>query len=152
MYRDKINIRVGIEEMAVIAQQCLWFMSSMGIDRPFAIYPSWIFILQVHRDCIGGYVVWYVIIWFKHLTMWYFCWFNFRNFNWWNCLAVQYKLHFTQIVLKGPYADHILIPQGSTGSITFSDIKWKPIFFLFQIQNFSFKFFVVLEIWQKMRS
>ena len=31
--------------------------------------------------------------------------------------------------LKGPYADRILIPQGSTGSSTFFDIKWKPIFF-----------------------
>ena len=27
--------------------------------------------------------------------------------------------------LKGPYADHILIPQGSTGSSIFSDIKMK---------------------------
>ena len=45
-------------------------------------------------------------------------------------------------VFKGPYADHILIPQGSTGSSIFFDIKWKPIFFWFQIQNFSFKFFV----------
>ena len=53
------------------------------------------------------------------------------------------------MVLKGPYADHILIPQGSTGSSTFFDIKWKPIFFWLQIQNLSFKFFVVLEIWQK---
>ena len=50
---------------------------------------------------------------------------------------------------KGPYADHILIPQGSTGSSIFFDIKWKPIFFWLQIQNFSFKFFVVLEIYQK---
>ena len=48
--------------------------------------------------------------------------------------------------LKGPYADHILIPQGSTGSSIFFDMKWKPIFFWLQIQNFSFKFFVVLEI------
>ena len=48
--------------------------------------------------------------------------------------------------VKGPYADHILIPQGSTGSSIFFDIKWKPIFFWLQIQNFSFKFFVVLEI------
>ena len=55
-----------------------------------------------------------------------------------------------QIQFKGPYADHILIPQGSTGSSTFFDIKWKPIFFWLQIQNFSIKFFVVLEIWQKM--
>ena len=50
------------------------------------------------------------------------------------------------LYLKGPYADHILIPQGSTGSSIFFDIKWKPIFFLLQIQNISFKFFVVLEI------
>ena len=49
-------------------------------------------------------------------------------------------------LIKGPYADHILIPQGSTGSSTFFDIKWKPIFSWLQIQNFSFKFFVVLEI------
>ena len=48
--------------------------------------------------------------------------------------------------IKGPYADHILIPRGSTGSSLFFDIKWKPIFFWLQIQNFSFKFFVVLEI------
>ena len=47
--------------------------------------------------------------------------------------------------IKGPYADYILIPQGSTGSSIFFDIKWKPIFFWLQIQNFSFKFFVVLE-------
>ena len=47
---------------------------------------------------------------------------------------------------KGPYADHILIPQGSTGSSIYFDIKWKLIFFLLQIQNFSFKFYVVLEI------
>ena len=52
--------------------------------------------------------------------------------------------------VKGPYADHILIPQGSTGSSIFFDIKWKPIFFWLQIQNFSFKFFVVLEIYKKM--
>ena len=44
----------------------------------------------------------------------------------------------------GPYADHILIPQGSTGSSIFFDIKWKPILFWLQIQNFSFKFFVIL--------
>ena len=31
--------------------------------------------------------------------------------------------------IKGPYADHILIPQGSTGSSIFFDIEWKPIFF-----------------------
>ena len=31
--------------------------------------------------------------------------------------------------LKGPYANHILIPHGSTGSSIFFDIKWKPIFF-----------------------
>ena len=31
--------------------------------------------------------------------------------------------------VKGPYADHILIPQGSTGSSLFFDIKWKPTFF-----------------------
>ena len=43
-------------------------------------------------------------------------------------------------ILKGPYANHILIPQGSTGSSKFFDIKWKPIFFWFQIQNFRFKF------------
>ena len=48
--------------------------------------------------------------------------------------------------LKGPYAYHILIPQGSTGSSIFFDIKWKPIFFWLQVQNFSFKSFVVLEI------
>ena len=52
-------------------------------------------------------------------------------------------------IFKGPYADHILIPQGSTGSSIFFDIKWKPIFFWLQIQNFSFKFFVVLELYQK---
>ena len=28
-----------------------------------------------------------------------------------------------QTVFKGPYADHILIPQGSTGSSIFFDIK-----------------------------
>ena len=30
--------------------------------------------------------------------------------------------------IKGPYAYHILIPQGSTGSSTLFDIKWKPVF------------------------
>ena len=50
------------------------------------------------------------------------------------------------LYIKGPYANHILIPQGSTGSSIFFGIKWKFIFFLLQIQNFSFKFFVVLEI------
>ena len=54
--------------------------------------------------------------------------------------------HIRLFSIKGPYADHILIPQGSTGSSIFFDIKWKPIFFWLQIQNFSFKFFVVLEI------
>ena len=58
----------------------------------------------------------------------------------------------TDSFIKGPYADHILIPQGSTGSSTFFDIKWKPIFFLLLIQNFGFKFFVVLEVWQKIWS
>ena len=48
---------------------------------------------------------------------------------------------YKSVSLKGPYADHILIPQGSTGSNTFFDIKWEPKFFYLQIQNFSFKFF-----------
>ena len=39
-------------------------------------------------------------------------------------------------LVKGPYADHILIPQGSTGSSIFFDIKWKPIFFWLQIKKF----------------
>ena len=65
----------------------------------------------------------------------------------------SYQARFKEkFILKGPYANHILIPQGSTGSSIFFDIKWKPIFFLFQIQNFSFKFFVVLEIQQKVWS
>ena len=63
--------------------------------------------------------------------------------NWWMNWIVYW------MNLKGPYADHILIPLGSTGRSTFFDIKWKPIFFWLQIQNFSFKFFVVLEIQQK---
>ena len=29
----------------------------------------------------------------------------------------------SQNIIKGPYADHILIPQGSTGSSTFFNIK-----------------------------
>ena len=62
-----------------------------------------------------------------------------------NCVCQQCKINKITMKIKGPYADHILIPQGSTASIFF-DIKWKPIFFWFQIQNFSFKFFVVLEI------
>ena len=56
------------------------------------------------------------------------------------------KKPFLEKCLKGPYADYILIPQGSTGGSIFFDIKWKPIFFWLQIQTFSFKFFVVLEI------
>ena len=41
-------------------------------------------------------------------------------------------------ILKGPYADHILIPQGSTGSsmCTFC-VKWKSIFYSWP-QNDSF--------------
>ena len=61
------------------------------------------------------------------------------------------KTNMQMRYLKGPYANHILIPQGSTGSSIFFDIKWKPIFFWLQIQNFSFKFFVVLEIQQKVK-
>ena len=38
--------------------------------------------------------------------------------------------------VKGPYADHILIPQGSTGSSIFFDIKWKPMFFWLQFPKF----------------
>ena len=30
---------------------------------------------------------------------------------------------FEPEIIKGPYADHILIPQGSTGSSIFFDIK-----------------------------
>ena len=37
--------------------------------------------------------------------------------------------HHKKWPIKGPYADHILIPQGSTGSSILFDIKWKPIFF-----------------------
>ena len=64
--------------------------------------------------------------------------------------SLERSLEIQGLILffKGPYADHILIPQGSTGGTTFFDIKWKPIFFYLQIQNFSFKFLVVLEIWQ----
>ena len=36
---------------------------------------------------------------------------------------------FFKFIFKGPYADHILIPQGLTGSSNFFDIKWKLIFF-----------------------
>ena len=50
------------------------------------------------------------------------------------------------VTIKGPYANHILIPQGLTERSIFFDIKWKPIFFWLQIQNVSFKFFVVSEI------
>ena len=32
-------------------------------------------------------------------------------------------------ILKGPYADHILIPQGATGSSYHFGVIWKPIFF-----------------------
>ena len=54
-----------------------------------------------------------------------------------NNMTLFGSFHFTHF--KGPYADHILIPQGSTGSSTFFDIKWKPIIFLvanpkFQLQ------------------
>ena len=62
------------------------------------------------------------------------------------CVPVNYHDYsqFRNILkIKGPYADHILIPQGSTGSSIFFDIKWKPVFFWLQIQNFTFKFFVV---------
>ena len=36
---------------------------------------------------------------------------------------LKYLWFLLQSILKGPYADHILIPQGSTGSSTFFDIK-----------------------------
>ena len=39
------------------------------------------------------------------------------------------KISQVVFVIKGPYADHILIPQGSTASSIFFDIKWKPLFF-----------------------
>ena len=65
------------------------------------------------------------------------------------CVCLRRCYFFT---LKGPYADHILIPPGSTGSSVFFGFKWKPIFFLLQIWNFTFKLLVVLEIWQKMWS
>ena len=56
-----------------------------------------------------------------------------RNFELFDKKNVFFKTHFWQsvdailedvfvvetIVLKGPYADHILIPQGSTGSSIF---------------------------------
>ena len=71
----------------------------------------------------------------------------------------QFKFHVfigsmrkSHQLFKGPYADHILIPQGSTESSLFFVIKWKPKFFLLQIQNFSFKFAVVWEIYQKVWS
>ena len=49
---------------------------------------------------------------------------------------------------KGPYADHILIPQGTTGSSTFfiSNETESLYFSIFKSKNFNFKFFVVLEI------
>ena len=37
-------------------------------------------------------------------------------------------------------------PRAQPKVVYFFDIKWKPIFFLLQMQNFSFKFFLVLEI------
>ena len=48
--------------------------------------------------------------------------------------------------LKGPYADHILILQGSTGSSKFFWYQMTAHIFRWQIQYFSFKFFIVLEI------
>ena len=58
----------------------------------------------------------------------------------------SWRFEILEESIKGPYADHILIPQGSTGSSIFFDTKLKPLFFWLQIQNVSFKFFVVLEI------
>ena len=37
-------------------------------------------------------------------------------------------------------------PRAKLEVVYFFDIKWKAIFFWLQIQNFSFKFFEVLEI------
>ena len=45
---------------------------------------------------------------------------------------VRWRLSF-----KGPYADHILIPPGSTGSSVFFGFKWKPHIFL--IANLKFR-------------
>ena len=35
----------------------------------------------------------------------------------------RYMIGYQTVDIKGPYADHILIPQGSTGSSIFVDIK-----------------------------
>ena len=41
-----------------------------------------------------------------------------------NCkMGELHHNHTFHMIIKGPYADHILIPQGSTGSSTFFDIK-----------------------------
>ena len=68
------------------------------------------------------------------------------SFNFFFFLVLEIKKKKKKSEVKGPYADHILIPQGSTGSSIIFDIKWKLIFFWLQIRNFSFKFFVVLKI------
>ena len=43
--------------------------------------------------------------------------------------------YIRQALLKGPCADYILIPQGSTGSSKFFDIKWKATFFWLQKES-----------------
>ena len=54
--------------------------------------------------------------------------------NNWKGYMVNYGLPLSHsgwgpgAILKGPYADHIHIPQGSAGSSIFFDIKWKPYF------------------------
>ena len=51
-----------------------------------------------------------------------------------------WQMSLSQVSLKGPYADHILIPQGSTGSSIFIWYQMKAHIFLIANPNFSFKF------------
>ena len=55
--------------------------------------------------------------------------------DWWVTYNTWEK--WLVLIFKGPYADHILIPPGSTGSSAFFGFKWKPIFFL--ISNLKFR-------------
>ena len=56
--------------------------------------------------------------------------------SWTLAESFLFLLYPQSTIFKGPYADHILIPQGSTGRSTFFDIKLKAHIFLFANPKF----------------
>ena len=78
------------------------------------------------------------VIWFHHQLTWengvYFYKFTWKFYHVAFCEVFGAEPHVvywtdTSDRTKGPYADHILIPQGATGSSAAFGVKWKPIFF-----------------------